>query len=91
MAITPLVLSDLADQIAKNSLLKAIEDVATKVNLAVAQINTNTSSLTAVNLKFTNLTDPVTITIVTLTTDALNTAFATVETQQKTTIATLKA
>jgi hypothetical protein len=91
MALTALVLSDLADAIAKNSLLKAIEDVANNVNLAIAQINTNTASLTSVTGKLSGLTDPVTITINTITVDAVNAALVTVETQQKTTIAALKA
>jgi hypothetical protein len=91
MSLTALVLSDLADAIAKNSLLKAIEDVANNVNLAIAQINTNTAAVAAVNLKFTNMTDPVTITIATLTQDAINAAFVTDATQKKLIISTLKA
>jgi hypothetical protein len=91
MALTPLVAADLADAIAKNSLLKAIEDVAANVNLAIAQINTNTAKFVTLDAKLAGLVDPITPTISTLTTGDINTAFATVTTQQKTTIAALKA
>ena len=68
-----------------------IRRIANKVDELVTQANTNVTAIAAVNTKLTNLTDPVTITISTLTMSAVNTALETAETQLKTIIAALKA
>jgi hypothetical protein len=75
----------------KNGDAYSLEQLCAKVDEIIAAANTNTTNIALVNAKFVNLSDPVTITISTITANALNTAFESVETQQKTTIATLKA
>ena len=72
-------------------LVAKIKEIADQINTTAAQAIANGAAITTINSKLSGLSDPVTITISTITVDAINTAFATVETQQKTTIAALKA
>jgi hypothetical protein len=68
-----------------------IERVAAKVDEIISALATTNSNITGINTKFSNLNDPITITLSTWTEAGVNTALATLETQQKATIATLKA
>ena len=70
-------LDKLVTDTARNSMQYTVREVAKQVN--------------DVNTKMLNLSDPVTITIDTLTVGAINTALASIRTQQVTTIAALKA
>jgi hypothetical protein len=98
MATAETSVSNLVTFREKNGDLAADELLASEINRVIAAVNTNatnitsnTSSISTINSKLTGLSDVVTISIVTLTVEAINTALLSVMSQQNTTINALKA
>ncbi len=66
--------------------LAEIEQVAIKIKEMITQMNTNTTGIASINTALDAIPDPVTITLETLTLDAVNAAFVTQLDQMKTLI-----